>query len=121
MKYTSIFFENFLGGASSVFESSMSVFPTTTACAATSTIRRGCDQENSLYGAILTGIGSSVSSAIPTTNQLASHDVEIAQAYMESMDESELNEFIEKLESIEIVEQPKILQKTFNNNKYPKA
>ena len=117
MKYTTIFMENFfgslLGGVSSIGES---VFPTTTACAATSTIRKGCRQEDSLYGAILTGIGTSVSSAIPTTDQLASRDVEIAQAYMESMDESELNEFIEKLESVEIVEQPKVLQKTINRN-----
>lgn len=117
MKYTTIFMENFfgslLGGISSIGES---VFPTTTACAATSTIRKGCRQEDSLYGTILTGIGSSVSSAIPNTSQAASHDVALAQAYMESMDETELNDFINKLENLQIEEKPKVLKKTYSKN-----
>ena len=114
MTFVENFLGSFFGGASSIGDSSLSVFPTTTTCAATSTIRRGCEQENSLYGATLTGVGTSVSSAIPTTDQLASHDVAVAQAYMESMDETELNDFINKLENLQIEEKPKVLQKTYN-------
>ena len=131
MNYITAFFENLfnnmLGGTASIVpsatETTVSVLPTVTYSAASETIARGFEHEDSLVGTSLVGTGSSVSSAAMDANAASNYDYDIkaAQAYVESMDEIELNEFIEKLEGVQIVEQPKVLQKTLNNNNFPRV
>ncbi len=43
------------------------------------------------------------------------YNTSVSQAYVECMDETELNELVEKLENIEIEDKPKTLTKTINN------
>ena len=124
MNYITAFFENLfsnmLGGTASIVPSAvdttLSTLPTITYSAASETVAKGLEQEDSLVGTSLMGTGTSVSSAAMDARAATNYDYDVkaAQAYVESMDVEELNEFIEKLEGVEIVEQPKVLQKTYN-------
>lgn len=112
MHVTSLFLENFFGGfsmslssiipSSSVLSSSL----TTTELSATGV---GVIGTNSMDESPILGT-SSISAAITTASsgftatKNTSKQLELTQAYIESMDESELEEFIECLEQVETQE-----------------
>ena len=112
MNITSLFLENFFGGtsmslgsmipSSSVLSSSLS----TTELSATGVSVTGTNSfdEEPILGA------SSISSALTTSSSgftaanNTSKQLELTQAYIESMDETELEELITSLEQVEIQE-----------------
>ena len=112
MHVTSLFLENFLGGLSmplsSVIPSSsvLSSSLTTTELGATGI---GVTGTNSMDESPVLGT-SSISSALTTASNGfsaisdTSKQLELTQAYIESMDEKELEELIEGLEQAEIQE-----------------
>ena len=128
MDYIIIFFKNLfsyiLGGITSIVpsvsNSTVSVLPTLTSTGAVETTAIGADQENFILGTALTTLGGSVSSVAMDASLAYIEDVVPAQAYVESMDEPELREFIVKLEGLNIEEQPKVLQRTLDN-KFPRV
>ena len=103
-------FINNLGGAliaqiNSIFNTSSSTLPSCTYSSASATLSNGIEKlENgdSLYGTALTSTATAVSNAgINTVYNESIQNLELTQAYVESMNDEELNALITRLETIE--------------------
>ena len=106
MNVTSLFLENFLGGATmslgSITPSSaiLSSALTTTGLSVTGVgiVGTSSMDENPILGTSSITLGTTTASNGFTATTNTAKQLELTQAYIESMDESELEEFIVKLE-----------------------
>lgn len=113
MKFTSLFWENFIGILSIPFqtlgttESSASIGGTSTFLTAAECLTDGVKQFSSDGGDALAGTTSIVSATATVATFLEMHDVDypdvqLTKAYVESLDESELTELIATLDDKQI-------------------
>lgn len=121
--FISNFFEHFVRIFSNFWMSSItpssSCAPSLGHTSATITSIKGTSNifgDEPLSGTTTLTTASAMTSAVNETYSIQAYNMNVTQAYVESMDTNELNEFIGKLENIERNEKPKTLAKTINKN-----
>lgn len=122
MKFTSLYFGNLLNLLGLGTLNTNSILPTSVEISATGTTSLGyyilADESDDPFmttsGLLTTSFGTSVSMAANNAYNQTKSDLEMTQAYFESMNEEELSEFIAKLESknIEITIDDEPVQKS---------
>lgn len=126
MDSLTLFFQNFFGIVGIPFktittsESSVSLFGTTTSLTAADCLTDGIKQMTDEDGSTLAGSTSVVSATATVLTYLQTFDpdykdINLTQAYIESLDENQLNELIvnldEKSESLKLTEEEAVLSK----------
>lgn len=102
---------------------SPSTLSASTHLAATGTFLDGFDNldENSLTGTTTMSVASAVTGAANEAYDQSQYDLNASEAYVQAMNQEELEYFISELEEYQIVEdinnQPKILKRTVNREK----
>lgn len=97
--FTKLFLENFIGGLG--LESLGSALPTISVTGGSSTTLYGTGllDNNNILGSTVTSTGTAISLTGPNAYEQTKEQLQLAQAYIESLDEQQLSEMIAKLEN----------------------
>lgn len=101
-KFTSLFMENFLGTAGSLLPSSTTLSATGTSYVGSLSTQDG-EELGSTVGCLLTSTGTAIYNSANSAYDKTLKQLELTEAYMESLSDEELNQMIEKLENMEVV------------------
>lgn len=110
MNFINNFLNSFIGIFNSFFGSLSSAPTIQTGASYTSSVGLEEMDNNSLTGSTTITTASAVSSSASNTTSYA-YDIKVTEAYIESMNQEELEEFIYKLENTNLEEKPKTLTK----------